>query len=86
MGKFCAVYGCSNRSNREKDRRYFSIPAVIKHCDEKTKVMSRERRHKWLAAIKREDLTEDKIRNSSVCSDHFISGKSIIQMQQRFSL
>ena len=60
MGKSCAVYGCSNRSNRENDRRYFSIPAVIKHCDEKTKVMSRERRNKWLAAIKREDLTEDK--------------------------
>ena len=29
--------------------RYFSIPAVIKHYYEKTKVQSRERRNKWLA-------------------------------------
>ena len=75
MVKFCAVYGCSNRSNRERDRRFFSIPAVIKHSDEQTRVLSRERRAKWLAAIKRKDLTEEKIRNASVCSDHFSSGE-----------
>ena len=27
MGNFCAVFGCSNRSNREKDRSYYRLPA-----------------------------------------------------------
>ena len=29
MVNVCAVYGCSNRSNREKDRSYFRLPAII---------------------------------------------------------
>ena len=75
MVKFCAVYGCSSRSNREKDKRFFRIPSIVKHSDEKTRVMSKERRAKWLSAIKRQDLTENKVKDARVCSDHFISGK-----------
>ena len=37
--------------------------------------LSKNRRDKWLACISREDLTEDKLRYTRICSDHFVSGK-----------
>lgn len=75
MVNFCAVYGCSNRSNRERNRSFFRIPAIIYHSDEKTKNLSRERRQRWLAMIQRQDLTDSQIVSTRICSDHFISGK-----------
>ena len=82
MVNFCAVCGCSNRANREKDRGFFRFLTILHHSDTqkkattKTKDLSQERRFKWLARIRREDLTEDKIVNVRVCSDHFTSGKN----------
>ena len=40
--RFCAVYGCINRSNNETDKRFFIIPAIIIHSDQKTNVLRRE--------------------------------------------
>ncbi|KAK4875379.1 hypothetical protein RN001_011801 [Aquatica leii] len=33
------------------------------------------RRQAWIQALRRSDLTENKIKNFRICSDHFISGK-----------
>ena len=41
----------------------------------KDKRAEKGRRDKWLSVIKKQDLTEDKIRHAVVCIDHFISGK-----------
>ena len=40
--RFCAVYGCINRSNHETDKRFFIIPAIIIHSDQKTNVLRRD--------------------------------------------
>ena len=29
MVNFCAVFGCSNRSKRERDKDYFRLPAIV---------------------------------------------------------
>lgn len=71
----CIVFGCKSRYKRH-NVTFHSIPIELNHRH-KTYLndLSRERRAKWLAAIKREDLTESKMRNQKVCSKHFINGK-----------
>ncbi|XP_022791500.1 uncharacterized protein LOC111330813 [Stylophora pistillata] len=75
MVNFCAVFGCSNRSNREKDKSYFRIPAIVTRSNAKKRALSIERRATWLSRIRREDLGADPSEFHRVCGDHFISGK-----------
>ena len=74
MVNFCAVYGCSNRSNRETDRSYFRLPAIITRPNDEKQALSKERRATWLARIRRDDLSSNPSDFVRVCSDHFISG------------
>ena len=74
MVNFCAVFGCSNRSNREKDKSYFRIPAIVTRSNAKKRALSIERRATWLSRIRREDLGADPSVFHRVCGDHFISG------------
>ena len=71
---FCAVLGCSNRSNREKDKGYCRIPAIVSRSKPKKQALSVERRATWLARLRREDLAADATAFNRVCGDHFISG------------
>lgn len=64
MGSSCCAVGCTNRTPKRKDLKYYRIP---KH--------PKTRRDKWKAAIKREDWSEEKIDNARLCSEHFITGK-----------
>ena len=74
MVNFCAVVGCSNRSDREKEISFYRLPAVIAHQGDKTRELSQKRRDLWLARIHREDLGPEKYPFTRVCSIHFISG------------
>ena len=74
MVNFCAVLGCSNRSNREKDKVYYRIPAIVSRSKPKKQALSVERRATWLARIRREDLAADATEFYRVCSDQLISG------------
>ena len=75
MVNFCAVFGCSNRSNREKDKGFYRLPAIVTRLNPKKQAFSIERRATWLARIRREDLAADPGDFVRVCSDHFISGR-----------
>ena len=66
MGSSCCAVGCQNRTPKRKDLAYYRIP--------KLKI----RRQKWLAAIKREDWSEEKIENARLCSEHFITDKILL--------
>ena len=77
MVNFCAVFGCSNRSNRNKDKRFFRIPTVKSNVGDNLKLLQKQRQSEWVKRIKREDLTPAKYANARVCSDHFVSGKMI---------
>ena len=59
MVNLCAAFGCSNRSNRERDKGYFRIPAIVTRSNAEKQALSFERRATWLSRIRREDLGED---------------------------
>lgn len=77
MTRSCTVYGCSNRSNREKNKKFFGFPG-IKDRRGRDLPEGKNRRTLWLKAIHREDLTEEKLRYAAVCSDHFTTGQVYI--------
>ena len=77
MVNFCAIFGCSNRSNRNKDKRFFRIPTVKSNVGDNLKLLQKQRQSEWVKRIKREDLTPVKYANARVCSDHFVSGKML---------
>ena len=43
MVNFCAIYGCSNRSNRETNKSFYRLPAVIRNQGERTEELSLRR-------------------------------------------
>ena len=69
---FCAVSGCSNRSNREKDKSCFSIPKNLLHGDEEMRALSVKRRREWFSMINRKD-TDLTASHHRVRSDLFVS-------------
>ena len=71
---FCAVLAYSNRSNREKDKGNFRIPAIVSTSKPKKQALSVERRATWIARLRGKDLAADATAFKRVCGDHFISG------------
>ncbi|KAI4828633.1 hypothetical protein KUCAC02_022713 [Chaenocephalus aceratus] len=47
----CVVYGCSNRSGREKNKRFYRVPKVVVHKAEQFKKLTEEPRKKWLSNL-----------------------------------
>ena len=52
------------------------IPSVVTNQGEETRILSEERRKKWISAISRKDLTDSILEHGRVCGRHFISGKA----------
>lgn len=73
MPQFCAVFGCSNRSNREKGKGYYRVPKVIVHRGEKWKKLSEQRRKKWIANLRLKTKGAETA-YARVCGDHFVKG------------
>ena len=86
---FCTVVGCGFRRNKkppeqleyERDWgqtvRFFKVPIILVHQGDETKVLSADRRMKWLAALNKTDLFECSLeKKEAVCSKHFVSGVS----------
>ncbi len=76
MGRFCCVVGCSQRSERDKNTRFFNVLKVIHHQGEETRDLSQRRREKWLSNINRPSVTDGDVKNPMVCSLHFHDGKN----------
>ena len=70
----CAIVGCGNRSGRDKEKRFYRLPAVISNQGTQTKDLSKKRQNTWLAKIRRTDISPEQYYNIRVCSDHFING------------
>lgn len=73
MPHFCAVVGCGHRSERDKFS-YFRIPSQY-GPNRKMDELRLKQRNQWINVLRREDLTDNKIKNARICSAHFISGK-----------
>ena len=74
MVNFCAVFGCGNRGDRNKDKHFFRLPSVVTHQGEQTLDLTTRRRAEWLRRIRRNDLRPANYPYTRVCSDHFVSG------------
>ena len=68
------MVNCHNRSGRDKDVGFFTVPKIVRDQGETVEDLSIERRRRWLSAISRDKLTEVILRNDRVCSLHFVSG------------
>nr|CAI5818764.1 unnamed protein product [Callosobruchus analis] len=70
----CIVVSCRSRSERDRVI-FFCIPIVRRRS---LTNLSLKRRESWIAAIKRQDLTESKLKYQRVCSKHFITDYCIL--------
>ena len=61
MPSFCAVFNCSYRAGREKDKPNYRFPSIVKNNGKEGLKLSKVRREKWLAQIFRKNLTERKL-------------------------
>ncbi|XP_029902261.1 THAP domain-containing protein 11-like [Myripristis murdjan] len=73
MPMFCVVYGCSNRSNREKEKGFYSVPKIVVHKGEKCKKLTEKRRKQWILNLRLRSGGAQSA-NARVCSDHFVRG------------
>ena len=70
----CIVPGCSKRSGRDKVS-FYRIPKIVSGRGIKKEQLSKRRRAGYLAAIRREGVTDKILNNDRVCSKHFVTGK-----------
>lgn len=73
MPMFCVVYGCSNRSNREKGKGFYQS---TKDCHSK---LTEQRRKKWIFNVRLRSGGAESV-NARVCSDHFVGGMLASQL------
>ncbi|XP_026012899.1 uncharacterized protein LOC113015174 [Astatotilapia calliptera] len=73
MPMSCCVYGCSSRSTRETDKRYFRVPKIAQRRGEKWKILTEKRRKKWILNLRLQSGGAESA-NARVCSDHFVRG------------
>ena len=72
----CAIFGCGTRTVRDKGVYMARIPSVVVNKGDEIRILSEERRKKWISAISRKDLTYSILEHGRVCGRHFISGKA----------
>uniref|UniRef100_A0A1X7UCY6 THAP-type domain-containing protein n=1 Tax=Amphimedon queenslandica TaxID=400682 RepID=A0A1X7UCY6_AMPQE len=73
MVNFCAVIGCSNRADGDRNKSFFRLPFVIAYQEPSTEKLSSRRQREWFAAIKR-NIKKSNYSFTQVCLDHFITG------------
>ncbi|XP_054656783.1 uncharacterized protein LOC129195083 [Dunckerocampus dactyliophorus] len=89
MVRTCCVIGCTNKSHDGRGRkmdnglRFFTFPTWKKTQGPQVGEISKRRRMAWVAAVRRKDITFDKITPFMfVCSGHFHKGKPAYEMME----
>ena len=54
----CAILKCGNRSNRDKDKRFYRLPSVIIHQGEQTLELSMQAEAARIAGENKESRSE----------------------------
>lgn len=72
----CVISGCSSKSGRDKDIRFFRVPKVITNQGAEHEELTLKRRTEWISAISRGDTDyKDVLESERVCSKHFVFGE-----------
>ena len=66
MQIFCAVFDCSNRADREKNKSNYRFPSIVKNNGKEGLTFSKVRRKKSLVQIFRKDLTERNLEHTKM--------------------
>ena len=66
MQNFRAVFNCSNRADREKNKSNYRFPSIVKNNGKEGLILSKVRRKKSLAQIFRNNLTEVKLEKTKM--------------------
>lgn len=77
MVNFCAVFNCTNKASKNSDgckSGFYRIPNINPKAGPDLQELQKKRREKWISALKRKDISEDKIQQFRICSNHFIAG------------
>ena len=61
MTRFCAVFNCSNRADREKNKSNYRFPSIVKNNGKEDLKRLKVRRGRRLAQIFSKDLTKRKL-------------------------
>ncbi|XP_070178412.1 serine/arginine repetitive matrix protein 1-like isoform X2 [Littorina saxatilis] len=75
MVSSCCVKTCHNRQDRDRDRRFFSLPHVVKGRGKETRDLTARRRREWLAQLQLKNFNFESTARRYVCSDHFVNGQ-----------
>lgn len=76
MPHFCGVVQCGHNSMRDFKKRFYTVPSE-KNKGGKIEERRAKRRQAWIQALHRDDLTASKIKKLRICSDHFVTGKTL---------
>ena len=61
MVNSCAVVGCSNRGNKDKDKSYYHFDNNSKNLGPEAQSLSLRRQREWLSAIKKFEISTESI-------------------------
>ena len=61
MTRFCAVFNCSNRADREKNKSNYRFPSIVKNNGKEDLKRLKVRKGRRLAQIFSKDLTKRKL-------------------------
>lgn len=68
MPNSCFAPACSNRKSKRRDLSFYRLPS------------NKNQRELWLRAIRRDKIKEELLVCARLCSEHFISGKSLLSL------
>ena len=72
----CRISGCSSKSGRDKDIRFFRAPKVITNQGAEYEELTSKRRTEWISAVSRGDTDYKNVLESErVCGKHFVFGE-----------
>ena len=63
MPSLCAIFNCSIRGDKEKDKSNSRFSSIVKNNGKKGLRLLKVRREKWLAQISRRNLTAKESQN-----------------------
>ena len=83
----CIIVGCGTKSRKSPQKKHsvvkFScVPKIVKNEGKVIEELMSRRSQAWISAISRDDLTDNKLENATVCFRHFVSGQAAKQWDQ----
>lgn len=81
MVRYCCVRECKSGSAKKKvvpnKTSFYRFPIIRNRYSQTNQKLLHQQRLAWLAAVRRNDLSDKRLDSLRICSEHFASGKFI---------